>query len=148
MKIGDTIESAAWTTGDEPPETRAQYEEDVRFAITRLCDLNGFLHGPVTFTEFKPGDERVPEVPKHVQGSNVRLLIGEADVIARKPESKPHSFIANLDRKDLIRLRALTRKAALKMTRRIISDVECDAIIEACGPDAAIETLRRKDTLQ
>lgn len=143
MKIGDTIESAIWLNGDETLEQRQRFEHDVTHAIERVCRDEGLLHGPVTFIEKSPMDDRVPEVPEHIQGQRVRLLVGEAEIVAKRPEEKPGSFIANLDRMDLIRLRKLTREAHRKQNDGGLSDSQCDAIIEQYGPEAALETLRK-----
>jgi hypothetical protein len=115
-----------------------------------LCNELGFYHGPVSFTEKRPEEDRVPEVPDHIQGSRVRLLVAEAEVVGKCPESPQGSFIANLDRKDLVRLRKVTRRAHAKNHPHgeDMTDPEVDEIIERYGPDAALETLRRKDLLQ
>ena len=145
MKIGEIIESAMWLDGTETPEQRKRHEEDVCAAIDILCHEQGFLHGPVTFIEKRPGDDRVPPVPDHIQGIRVRLLVAEAELTARKPKSKPDSFVANLDRKDLIRLRHLTRQAQLKHSPDTkLTDTDCDKIIEQYGPVAALATLRQE----
>lgn len=138
MRIGDVIESSIWMTGDESQAVRQQYELDVSQAIGSLCDEHGFECGPVKFSEKHPSEDRVPEVPDHIQGSRVRLLVAEAEVIARVVRVEG-SFVANLETKDLQRLRLITRQAS----RQVLTDQECDAIIERYGPDAAIETLRK-----
>ena len=145
MKIGDVIESAIWLNGEESLEDRIRYEADVRRAITRLCDDLGFLHGPVTFIEKRPGNDRVPPVPDHVQGSRVRMLIGEAMVVSLAPEEKPYSFVANLDCQDLKLLRKITREAHAKCFPGAyhLMDAEVDEVIEAASPDAALDTLRQ-----
>lgn len=135
MNIGDLIESAIWVTGDEPPELRARYEQDVREAISYLCFEHGFVSGEVTFIEKHPMDD-VIEVPDHVFGQRVRLLVGEATVVEKLIESSKGSFVANLDIKDLQRLRGIIR------THRQLSDLDCDEIIEQIGPEAAVDTLR------
>ncbi len=145
MKLNDTIQSAIWIDGTETKKQRARFELDVTNCITLVCDSEGFLPGPMRFTEKRPGDERVPAVPDHIQGERVRLLVGEADIVGKKPESKPDSFVANLDRKDLMRLRHLTRIAHSHNSKHGLTDSECDAVIEHCGPEAALDTLRRKD---
>ena len=148
MKIGDVIESAIWITGDESPSTRTRYEQDVRQAIADLCAEEGFEHGPVTFIEKRPGDDRVPPVPDHVQGSRVRLLVCEAQILCKRVATSEGSFVANLDKKDLLRLRSITRKECLKQhPGHAMTDSDCDQYIERFGPEAAIETLR-KHTLQ
>ena len=148
MKVGDYIESAIWVTGDESPSTRTRYEQDVRQAVADLCSEEGFEYGPITFTEKRPGGDRVPPVPDHVQGSRVRLLVGEALILGSCVVTSEGSFIANLDKKDLMRLRAITRNGLAKhRPDYVMTDSECDQYIEQYGPEAAVETLR-KHTLQ
>lgn len=142
MKIGDTIESAAWLTGEETHEQEVSYKDRVREAMGELCKNKGYRHGEVMFLKLRPGDERVPEVPDHIQGQDVQLLVGEAEVIGKRIERRP--FLGELDRKDLERLRRITRAA--HHTHRPgerLSDAEVDDIIETLGPEAALDTLRR-----
>ena len=146
-KTGDFIESAIWITGDESPAIRARYEYDVIQAVADMCSDQGFEYGPVIFTEKRPGEDRVPPVPDHVQGSRVRLLVGEAQILGKYVDTSEGSFVANLDKKDLIRLRAITRNRCLKQHGQTMTDGECDEYIEQYGPEAAVETLR-KHTLQ
>ncbi len=138
MKIGDVIESAIWITGDEGKVIRKQYEQDVRHAIEDVCEESGVKHGPVTFTEKHPMDDRVPTVPDDVQGTRVRLLVAEAEIIGFCLKSIQGSFVENLDRADVMKLREITRNKC----RRYLSDDECDQIIEQIGPEAALDTLR------
>ena len=60
------------------------------------------------------------------------------------PNSNPllitGSFVLNLDPKDLLRLRKITRRAS---GQHNLTDYECDMIIEELGPDTAVETLRK-----
>ena len=142
MQLGDLIESAIWITGDERKSIRDQCEQGVREAIADLCAEEGFEHGPVIFTEKRPGEDRVPAAPAHVQGSRVRLLVGEAKIVWYQLSSST-GFVTNLDKKDLARLRGITRNAWLKSNPgHVLSDVECDDYIEQLGPEAAVNTLR------
>ena len=142
MRIGDVIESALWITGDEPQTLRRQYERDVNNAIASLCEENGFEHGPVKFIEKHPDDDRVPDVPEHVQGSRVRLLVAEAEIVGKRPLSSAGSFVANLEKKDLVRLRAITRRKWAERHQHALTDQQCDECIEELGPEAALDTLR------
>ncbi len=142
MRIGNTIESAIWITGDEPLTLRKQYERDVSNAIAHLCEENGFEHGPVKFIEKRPGNDRVPDVPEHIQGSRVRLLVAEAEIVGKRPLSSTGSFVANLEKKDLDRLRAITRRKWAEHHRMALTDEQCDEYIEELGPEAALDTLR------
>lgn len=142
------IESAVWITGEESPSIRARYEQDVRQAVEDLCEEEGIEAGLVIFTEKRPGDDRVPSVPDHVQGSRVRLLVGEAQILGSRVATSEGSFVSNLEKKDLVRLRAITRNGYLKQhPGYVLTDDECDQYIEQYGPEAAIETLRNH-TLQ
>lgn len=138
MNLGEVIESAIWLTGDESQELRKRYEQDVCQAIDDLCQEHAVLHGPVTFTEKRPGDDRVPPVPDHIQGGRVRLLVAESVVTEHAPQTSIGSFVANLELKDLTRLRKITRRY-----RPGLTDQQCDEIIEELGPEAALDTLRR-----
>lgn len=142
MNVGDIIEAAMWVTGDESPDLRRRYEKDVTEAIYETCATERFLCGPITWAEKLPEDERSPPVPDNLQGQRVRLLVAEADIVGLMPETNPDSFIANLELDDLKRLRGITRAVHVKQFKKLITDAECDEVIEALGPDAAIDALR------
>jgi len=142
MEIGDVIENAIWMTGDEPEGMKERYKSDVLGTFDDLCEKEGVVYGPITMHELKPGDHRCPEVPDHVQGSRVRLLVLESTVVKKLVVEGESSFVGNLDRADLVKLRKITRDRAAKNLKRILSNDECDYIIETLGPDAAISTLR------
>jgi len=144
VRIGDVIESAIWLTGEEGLEMRQRYESDVTEAIDDLCQEHNLIHGPIQFIEKKPGQDRVPEVPDHIQGINVRLLVAEAEVIASAPETSVGSFTANLDKADLDRLRIITRQIILRRHKQRLTNEECDEVIEELGPEAALDTLRKQ----
>lgn len=144
MRPGDTIESAIWLTGEETQDLRDRYEDDVRNAVSYICHEKGYTHGPVRFVEKRPGAERVPAVPDHVQGIDVRLLIGEADVTGNVPQLERRSFIGDLDAKDLERLRTVTRREYERAhPGQSLSNEECDDIIDELGLEAAVEAVRK-----
>ena len=49
------------------------------------------------------------------------------------------SFVAGLDKKDLVRLRYLTRKSL----GFDLTDAHCDVIIDELGPEAAVDSMKR-----
>jgi len=55
--------------------------------------------------------------------------------------SSEGSFIAQLEKKDLERLRKITRHAYFKKNRQIPTVEQCDQYIEELGPDAAVDAL-------
>lgn len=139
MKIGTTLETAMWLSGEESQETLDRYYKDVCEAFLTACTEAGFVHGPVAFYELQPGEDRVPEVPDHIQGQSVRLLVAETDVIAKMPELKTYAFVGDLEHDDLQRLRQITRR---RMGQHL-TDFECDDIIEEHGPEAAVAALQQ-----
>jgi len=142
MEIGEVIINSIWMTGDEPEGMKERYKKDILKSFDDLCKEQGFVHGPITMYEKRPGDGIVP-VPDHIQGSRVRLLILEAELVEKLVvQSEPTSFVSTLERSDLVKLRKITRDRAAKDLKRIISNKECDEVIEELGPDAALATLR------
>lgn len=140
--IGDIVQNAIWLTGEESHGMKAKYRKDVEETIDDLCEKEGYEHGAILSIEKKPGDYQVPPVPDHIQGSKVRLLVLEAKLVKKIVQTAAPSFVNNLDRKDLIQLRWITRQAALKNFNRNIGDAECDEIIEELGVDVALATLK------
>lgn len=146
MKIGDVVEYAIWADGRETPEVLAQFDIDIHIAMNRFAELHSVVLSPIAVVEKRPGEDRVPPVPPHVQGPNVRLIVAEAAVMAES-RIKANSFLADLDAVDLERLRAVTRRACYGLkpdgTRRPLTDVEVDRTIEELGPIAAVDAIRK-----
>lgn len=145
MKPGEIVETSIWLSGAETQEMQSRFKQDAENFLNELCDVAHVLHGPIRWTTLNPGDDRVPAVPDHIQGPDVRLLVAEADILANKPHlsARARSFIGDLDLIDLERLRSITRKAyANHFPGQSLSDMECDDIIDELGPEAALETLR------
>lgn len=145
MRPGDVLETAMWLDGRETEEQMAMHRKVCQQAIARGQEEEGVVIGPIKWVEKYPGDDRVPEVPKGIQGPNVRLLVAEAKVVCMAPHVPlPGSFLLDLDKKDLARLREATRRVWRKDNPHApdLSDSECDQIIEECGPRAALEQVK------
>lgn len=145
VRPGDIFEMAIWLSGEEMPGQVAHWKTVVCEQAARTAERqNNVLIGPMTFTEKRPGEDRVPPVPDHIHGIDVRLLVAEAKVISDRPLIvKETGFVADLRPEDLARLRQITRRAhAKRVPGDRLSDRNCDQIIEALGPDAAVKTLR------
>ena len=138
MQVGDLIESAIWVTGEESEKMLRDHEKHITSVIDDMCAQEDCIRGPLTFHKLKPGEERTPEVPDHIQGQKVRLLVAVATVVGSVVPTSQGSFIGNLDRNDLVLLRFLTRKNA----PHSLTDEECDDVIEECGVVAALETIK------
>lgn len=142
MKPGDTIEAAIWLNGEETPEQRRKFETDVREEIADACSQNNLMYGPVVFKVLKIGEERVPPVPDHIQGADVRLLVAETEIIGFTMLESGFTF--ELERHDLERLRTIARNSyAIAHHGATLTDMECDDVINEIGPEAALEKLRQ-----
>lgn len=149
VRVGDTLETAIWLTGMESEILKARFKADAKKAMENANKFNGVVTGPLRWTEKRPGEDRVPPVPDHIQGPDVRLLVAEADVLnVLGPESK---FLAELEPADLTRLRKITREAHKLWWRRNmpgrryerITDRQADTLINDLGPEVAYEALRK-----
>jgi hypothetical protein len=135
MKIGDLAECAIWLDGTESEAMLKQWATDCPYVMASSQEPKLKL-GPVAFEIKRPGEDRVPQVPGHVKGPEVRLLVATAEVIGF--ERPAPSFLNELSEADLVKLRAATRKAHGKK----LPDSVCDQIIERLGPVAATQDMR------
>ena len=145
MKPGDIIESAIWLAGDETDQMIQSWKDRVRETTNERAKMMNVQVGPFTWIIKSPGDERVPQVPDHIHGINVRLLVGEAVVLGAKQTviHKQSGFVYDLTEQDLNNLRQITRRAHAKRNPGSrLDDKQCDAVIEHLGPEIAIRTLR------
>jgi hypothetical protein len=131
MKPGDLAECAIWLDGTESDAMLKQWKADCSYLMSHSGDPVLRL-GPVNFELKRPGQERVPQVPDHLHGPDVRLLIATAEVLGFEPVRKA-SFLSELSPRDLQRLRTATRNTH----RGPLSDDMCDQIIERMGPISA-----------
>jgi hypothetical protein len=140
MIPGQIATVAIWLSGQETVEQIKDYKEK---QIPKMLDIAsyeyGVILGDVSFEEKLPTDDRVPEVPDHIHGINVRLLVAEAEVLRySSPKAIPKRWMDDLDAVDLAYLRGITRRTS----GRKLSDAECDEVIEQIGPRAAENALR------
>lgn len=143
MKVGDVLEAAIWITGDEPPGLVDHHKRAVEETIAEENVKRRVLCGPVVWTAKRPEDPRVPAVPKHISGSDVRLLVCEAEILDIAPP--PGRFLAELEPKDLALLRSITRIAYERQYpgHERLTDKQCDRLINDLGPEAAVAALSR-----
>ena len=150
IKAGDVLEAAIWLDGQEKPEHLSRFKAEVIQTVMEENAEQGLVTGPWRWETKLPGDERVPEVPDHIQGLGVCLLVGEADVLAVRSQEESR-FLAELEPSDLRKLRKITRKAHFEWWRENFSghewprptDRQCDTLINDLGPIAGEEALRK-----
>ena len=146
---GSVIELAIWLTGEETDDILRRFkQEDMPREFKAMSERWNILLGPLLFTVKHPGEDRVPQVPPHISGIDVKLLVVEADVLMwRRPQTPGPGFVADLRSDDLQILRRVTRRqhAIAHPGMPPLPDVNCDAVIEEMGPDAAVAELRRSN---
>ena len=146
MKIGDTIEFAIWMTGEETREQIEQFYRDCRQAVAQLSEQEGFnCASPELFVRL-PGEERVPKVPDHISGPNVRLLVIETVVVSKRVIPATSRYVDDLDAVDLARLRIITRREhqAAQPGAKRLTDAQCDDAINQVAPETALRTIREQ----
>jgi hypothetical protein len=144
INIGDVMECAIWLTGTETDGHLTRWKEiDCPNSLRKEANGREVLVGPITFTEKRPGEERVPQVPGHISGPDVRLLVAEAVVVGFRSIGGGSSFLLDLEPRDLEKLRTITRRAHRKANPgEELSDAGCDYIINQIGPEAAMKAVR------
>lgn len=144
LRPGQLLEAAMWLDGRETEEQLQDWRGRVAKALMDRADADNVMLAPPNFYTLKPGEDRVPQVPDHISGPNVRLLVCETIVLALRPVVAPKSFLSELDPRDLERLRRITRQAHRKNNPhgRLLSLAECDRIIEELGPESAARVVR------
>lgn len=147
LMTGDFVEAAIWLSGTETEEQlndwkltvlgnkRIDFERDYEFEMS-----------PWTFQTKKPGDERVPQVPKGVKGPDVRLLVATAKVGKKRPKiviKQALPFAEDLTTKDRNTLRKITRDAWVKAhPGERLTDRNCDEVINNLGQEVIMKQLR------
>ncbi len=145
MRPGERIEVAVWLSGTETEQQRSQWEMFCDAKLRDTENANNVNIGPITWAVKRPGEEMVPVVPDHISGPDVQLLVGEAFVLSERAAIVPATgFIYDLTAKDLGRLRQVTRLMHNNAYPQLplLTDAECDEIIERIGPDVALKNLR------
>ena len=145
LSPGEVIETAIWMTGEEPSRLKDRFEKDLRTTLAAMADSEGVIIGPLLMEEKKPGDDRVPKVPRNIQGLDVTLLVGTTTVIDYAPEYES-CFVNELELKDLETLRAILRRVhqSYNPGKPELSTEKCDEYINLNGPDAALAALREQ----
>ena len=147
MKPGEIVEVAIWLNGEETDEQIAHWKTVQVPALLEQTEKQfGVLIRNIEFSTKYPGEDRVPPVPDHISGINVRLLVCEAQVFSAPPKIEVASgFVHDLTKDDRNRLREITRRAYAKThPGQWLNNKQVDSIINAMGPEAALKTLDGK----
>lgn len=148
MKPGEIAEFGIWLSGEETEEQLHNWKTiEVPKIIERTEKQFNVVLKNIRFIVKSPGEDRVPQVPKHIKGANVKLLISEADVFAGPQAIKMQKGIANdLDQKSLQTLRRITRREHSKAHPGMpaLNNQQCDAVINRLGTEIIVQMLNGK----
>lgn len=137
--IGQHIERAWYFRSElERPEAERRIKQAI---IEEALEHGASLAAPEWET-LEPGDERLP-TDRPERWREARCLVGRCLVVAISRPVAPESFLASLERKDLERLRSVTRimHAKAKPHAGPLTDAECDEVIEEIGPQVGAQML-------
>lgn len=142
LKIGDILPAALWYNPWQPQDyDRAK--EGITETLGLVAENDGVTISPVTFEVLEWNDDRLPEPPKWAH-NGVKCLLGEAVITGYVSDIKVTSFLADLDKKDLERLRDIQRRVHRKYyPGEVLTDAQCDSLIEQIGPEAAFDAVKR-----
>lgn len=150
MNGNDTeLEFSLWYdengSSDPIPAAREMIDE----VMKEFCTRKKLIHKSSEYAILKPGDDRVPEVPKwlaDIPDVKPRLLL--ATVTVSPQVVKYNTIVTDLDKKDLARLRYITREAYRKSNPGLpdLTDQECDDYINELGMEVVLDQLRSSIT--
>lgn len=145
MNVGEELETAIWLDGKETEEDLRRFVEvEVPRFYQQAQHQTGLVFGLVEWATKRPGEDRVPPVPDHISGPDVRLLIANAQAVDYVPDDAPlQPWFLELDPVDLKTLRILTRRLWKKRDASANpTNQQVDNMINKIGPKAAMDALK------
>ena len=140
------IEFAIWYDANEHLDPINSCGESIKDALDAICVKNKIGHGKISYKILKPGDDRVPSVPRWLETTNgaiPRLLVATTETSSCLYQG-PMGIVGDLDKKDVARLRIIVRRVHHKFHPKTTSltDSECDRIIDQQGMEVVMDQLR------
>ncbi|NIA72283.1 hypothetical protein HBA54_27190 [Pelagibius litoralis] len=137
--IGQKIERAWWFRNEME---RFLGERNATAAVQKAAKEEGASIGPVKVETLPAGDPRLSDPPP--QWRDAPCLLVSARVTAIASPLVKESFVANLDRRDLDRLRQVTRVMhhQARPDEPRLSNTDADAMIDEFGPKVGERMLR------
>ena len=147
----EELEVAIWYDANEYVDPIKSCSGSIKDMIDIMCAGTKDTHGDIDYKILKPGDDRVPIVPRwleKVNGAMPRLLVATTKTRLMSSVSNVNqelpNIVGDLDKKDLTRLRYITRKAHRKSRPHDspLTDPECDQIIDKLGIEIVMDQLK------
>ena len=120
------------------PEEEQFAKQQIRQVLAE-CGTHLIL-SPIRWETRHPEDGNCPE-PEENAVRETRLLVGEATVLAHLKPKEVKRFVDSLSPSDLKQIRQITRDAYQLHQGGLLTDSECDTMIEYAGPEALAKTL-------
>ena len=143
---GNEVEFAIWYDAGEHLDPINSCSESIKDALDAVCATKNVGHGEISYEILKPGDDRVPLVPRWLEiitGAIPRLLLATTKTTSSLHHG-PTGIIGDLDKKDIVRLRVITRRAHRMAHPKTtpLTNQECDRIIDQVGIEVVMDQLR------
>lgn len=147
METDPEIELAIWYNAADLLDPIGAFGASVEEALVQICHRKNVVCGKISYEILRPGDDRVPPVPRWLeQIENVapRLLFARTRGVVSSFVRRSLGLVDDLDEKDKIRLRVLTRNKHQQMhpDLLLLTDQQCDVLINQLGMEVIIEQLR------
>ncbi len=144
--LSKEIEFAIWYDANEHLDPINSCGESIKDALDAICVKNKVGHGKISYEILKPGDDRVPPVPRWLETTNgviPRLLVATAETSSHLYQG-PMGIVGDLDKKDIARLRVIVQRVHRKFHPKTtpLTDPECDRIIDQQGIEVVMDQLR------
>ena len=147
----EELEVAIWYDANQYVDPIKSCSESIKDMIDIMCAGTKDTHGDIDYKILKPGDDRVPSVPRWLEKTNgaiPRLLLATTKTQLMSSVSNVNqelpSITGDLDKKDVARLRYMTRKAHHKSRPDDgpLTNYECDQIIDKLGIEIVMDQLK------
>ena len=140
------LEFAIWYDANKHLDPINSCSESIKDALGAICIKNKIGHGKISYEILKPGDDRVPSVPRWLETTNgaiPRLLVATTKTSSYFYHG-PMGIVGDLDKKDIARLRVIVKQVHQKFHPKTtpLTDQECDNIIDRQGMEVVVDQLR------
>ena len=137
--IGTQFQAAYWFS---TPDEKLHAEIMIQQFMVAVEKDNRVLLDRIVWSELNPDVDECPEPEDPQWPRETRLLMGRATVVAVNAARGANTgFVDGLSGDDLKTLRTITRTQFKTNTGVVLTDDECDEIIDRQGPKTVLESM-------
>ena len=145
IEPGRELEIAIWYDANKYLDPMNSCDESIKDMLDIVCAKNKVVRADIDYEILKPGDDRVPPIPRWleiVDGVVPRLFVATAKIVSNVHQ-EPIGIIGDLDKKDIIKLRFITKREYHKVhpNSTPLTNHECDQIIDKLGMQIVLDQL-------